>query len=220
MKIVLLAATGRAGSTILSELIRRHYNVVAVARNIEKLPKDLPKNVTVIQDDLSNEKKLVDIIQGSDVVISAFGPPSSDPRFTTDTTYTDQLVHVTKRIVNAVQANKNSRLIVVGGAGSLEFSPGVTVLDSGKWPKPYIPIAQSHVKIFGLLKKSDINWTYVSPPISIVPGERTGVFKVGKDELIRDQQGKSHISFEDYAIALVDEIDHPKYEKARFTVGY
>lgn len=220
MKIVLLAATGRAGSAILSELIRRDDTIVAVARNIEKLPKNLPKNVTIIQDDLNDEKKLTNIIHGSDVVISAFGPSSNDPRHTTDIAYTDQLVHITEKIVNAVQANKTSRLIVVGGAGSLEFSPGVTVLDSGKWPKPYIPIAKSHVKTFNLLKKSDINWTYFSPPFSILPGERTGIFRIGKDALIRDQQGKSHISFEDYAIALVDEIDHPKYERARFTVGY
>lgn len=112
------------------------------------------------------------------------------------------------------------RLIIVGGAGSLEFSPGVTVLDSGYWPEPYIPIATSHMKAFAALRASDINWTYFSPSMLIEPGERTGKCRLGGDSLVKDEQGKNRISFEDYAVALVNELEKPAHEWSHFTVGY
>lgn len=220
MNITLLAATGRAGSAILNELISRGHHVTAVARNLDKLPSPLPDIVKSVCDDLNDTKRITEIIRGSDAVISAFGPSSQDPRYTTDITYTDQLVTVTERIISAVRETQIPRFIMVGGAGSLEFSPGITVLDSGYWPEPYVPIAKSHVKAFSLLRDSKLNWTYFSPPMSITSGQRTGKFRVGDDSLIKDEQGKSHISFEDYAVALVDELENPKHERARFTVGY
>lgn len=220
MKIALLAATGRAGSTALAELISRGHEVIAVARNLDKLPKDLPATVTPVQDDLTDADRLAGIVAGVDAVVSAFGPSSSDPRYTTDQDYTDQLVGVTERAIAAVKKAGVPRLIVVGGAGSLYFSPGVTVLDSGYWPQPYVAIAKSHVKAFAALRASGINWTYFSPPMSITPGERTGKFRLGGDDIVKDAEGKNRISFEDYAIALVDELEKPAHERARFTVGY
>jgi putative NADH-flavin reductase len=220
MNIVLLAATGRAGSTILKELIDRGHHVTAVARNLAKLPEQLPETVTRVRDDLSNVDRIAEIISGADAVVSAYGPASSDPRYTTDITFTDQLVSVTERLIAAVRKAGVSRLVVVGGAGSLEFSPGVKVLDSGFWPAAYVPIATSHMKAFAALKASDINWTYFSPPMLIQPGERTGKFRLGGDDLIRDNQGNSRVSFEDYAIALVDELESPSHERTRFTIGY
>lgn len=220
MKIALLAATGRAGSTALAELISRGHEVIAVARNLDKLPKDLPATVTPVQDDLTDADRLAGIVAGVDAVVSAFGPSSSDPRYTTDQDYTDQLVGVTERAIAAVKKAGVPRLIVVGGAGSLYFSPGVTVLDSGYWPEPYVAIAKSHVKAFAALRASDINWTYFSPPMSITPGERTGKFRLGGDDIVKDAEGKNRISFEDYAIALVDELEKPAHERARFTIGY
>ena len=220
MKVVLLAATGRAGRTILNELIRRGHQVTAVARNLEKLPEQLPETVKRVRDDLSDEGRIAEIIKGADAVVSAYGPTSSDPRYTSDITYTDQLVSVTERLIAAVRKAGVPRLIVVGGAGSLEFSPGVTVLNSGHWPKQYVPIATSHTKAFAALRASDINWTYFSPPVLIQLGERTGKFRLGGDSLIKDEQGKSHVSFEDYAVALVDELEKPAHERSRFTIGY
>ena len=220
MNIVLLAATGRAGSVILNELVSRGHNIIAVARNLEKLPHNLPNNVKAEKDDLNSVERLREIIKGADAVVSAFGPSSSDPRYVTDITYTDQLVDVTKRVIAAVNGNGHSRLIVVGGVGSLEFSPGVTVLNSGYWPEAYVPIATSHTKAFAALKDSDINWTYFSPPMQIQPGARTGKFRLGGEQLIKDKQGNSKISFEDYAVALVDELENPKHERSRFTIGY
>ena len=160
------------------------------------------------------------IIVGADAVVSAFGPPKDDPRFFSDVNYTDQLASVTERLIAAVRRAGVPRLIVVGGCGSLEFSPGVTVLKSGRWPEKLIPIATSHIKAFAALRASDINWTYFSPPMMIEPGVRTGKFRLGGDRLIVDGQGKSWVSFEDYAVALVDELEKPAHERSRFTIGY
>lgn len=220
MNVVLYSATGRAGSCILNELISRGHQVTAVVRNLDKLPEQLPNTVKRAWDDMSNVDRIAEIIAGADAVVSAYGPPSSDPRYTSDMTYTDQLVSVTERLIAAVRKAGAPRLIVVGGAGSLLLSPGVTVLDSGYWPKPYVPIATSHMKAFAALKASDINWTYFSPPMLIQPGERTGKFRIGGDDLIKDEQGNSSVSFEDYAVALVDELEKPAHERSRFTIGY
>lgn len=220
MNIVLLAATGRAGRTILNELVSRGHHVTAVVRNLEKLPENLPDTVRPVRDDLSSVERLREIVAGADAVVSAYGPTSSDPRYTTDISYTDQLVDVTARIIQAVDEAGAGRLVVVGGCGSLDFSPGVTVLASGHWPAPYVSIATSHTKALAALRASSINWTYFSPPMSITLGERTGKFRLGGDDLIKDAEGKSRVSFEDYAVALVDELEKPAHERARFTIGY
>jgi len=216
VKVVVLAATGQAGKTVISELLSRGHEVVAVARSPEKLPSSIPS----VRDDLSNADRLADIIKDADVVISAYGPSKDDPRYFFDVNYTDQLLDVTERVVEAVHKAKVSRLIVVGGAGSLWLSPGVTVLNSGHWPEQFVPIATSHVKTFEMLKKSDINWVYFSPPMMIAPGVRTAKFRLGGDHIIVDANGKNWISFEDYAVALVDEIEKPAHERGRFTIGY
>ena len=216
MNVVLYAATGRAGRSILNELISRGHQVTAVARNPDKLPETVKR----VRDDLSSVDRIAEIIAGADAVVSAFGPPRDDPRFFSDLNYTDELVSVTERLIAAVRKVGVPRLIVVGGAGSLEFSPGVTVLKSGHWPAQLVPIATSHMKAFAALRASDINWTYFSPPILIEPGVRTGKFRLGGDSLITDEQGKSRVSFEDYAVALVDELEKPVHERSRFTIGY
>ena len=208
MNVVLYGATGKSGSRILTELLARGHNVTSVARN----PVGLPANVKSVKDDLSDVNKTAAIIFGADAVVSAYAPPPDD---------TDQLLGVTERQIEAVRkAGKNIRLIVVGGAGSLEVAPGVTILQSGHLPAEWIPIAASHEKALRLFEKSDINWTYFSPAGFFEPGERTGNFRLGGNKLIADAQGNSRISMEDYAIALVDELEKPAHERARFTIGY
>ncbi|ACI53780.1 NAD-dependent epimerase/dehydratase [Rhizobium leguminosarum bv. trifolii WSM2304] len=216
MKVVVLAATGQAGRTVLSELISRSHQVTAVARNPDKLPNSIDR----VRDDLSSVDRIAEIIAGADAVVSAFGPPKDNPRFFSDVTYTDQLAGVAERLIAAVRKAGVPRLVVVGGAGSLEFAPGVTVLKSGHWPEALEPIAISHMKAFAALRASDINWTYFSPPMLIDPGVRTGKFRLGGDSVIFDEQGRSWVSFEDYAVALVDELENPGHERARFTIGY
>jgi putative NADH-flavin reductase len=207
MKVILYGASGNAGSRILRELQSRGHDVTAVVRNPEKLP----AGIKSVRDDLSNVDRIAEIISGADAVVSAYMPPPDD---------TDQLVAATGRIVNAVRQAGNPRLIVVGGAASLEVAPGVTLLSSGHLPAPWIPIATSHARTLDLLKSTDIPWTYFSPAGFFEPGQRTGRFRLGKDQLITDANGQSRISFEDYAVALVDELEHPAHIRQRFTVGY
>lgn len=207
MNVVLYGATGKSGRRILSELISRGHSVTAVARN----PVDLPAGVKIQRDDLSNVDKTASIITGADAVVSAYGPPQDD---------TDELIGVTTRQIEAVRKAGKPRLIVVGGAGSLEVAPGVSLLKSGHLPEAWMPIATSHEKALKLLEASDINWTYFSPAAFFEPGERTGEFRLGKRNLVSDEKGNSRISLEDYAIALVDELEKPAHQRQQFTVGY
>ncbi|MHB9841902.1 NAD(P)-dependent oxidoreductase [Paraburkholderia terrae] len=216
MKVVVLAATGQVGRTVLSELISRGHRVTAVARNPDKLP----RSINSVRDDLSSADGIAEIIAGADAIVSAFGPSKDDTRYFSDVNYTDQLADVTERTIAAVRKARVPRLIMAGGCGSLWFSPGVTVLESGHWPERLAPIAASHIKAFAALRASDINWTYFSPPMRIDPGVRTGKFRLGGDHLLVDEQGRSWVSFEDYAVAVVDELEQPAHERARFTVGY
>jgi uncharacterized protein len=210
MRIVVYGATGNSGREIVKELLARGHEVVAVARNVAKVPAQ-PK-LTAKTDDLSSVDKIAETIAGADVVVSAYAPPPDS---------TDALIDVTKRQIEAVKkAGGKARLIVVGGAGLLEVSPGVTLIKSGYLPAEYLPIATSHEKALGVLRASDINWTYLSPGAFFVQGERTGKFRLGTKELVSDAKGESRISFQDYAIALVDEIEKPKHERALFSVGY
>jgi uncharacterized protein len=119
-----------------------------------------------------------------------------------------------------VKASGVPRFIYVGGAASLEIAPGVTLLDSGHLPEAYVPIATSHARALEEIRKSDINWTSFSPAAFFEPGRRTGTFRLGTDQLISNEEKESRISMEDYAIALVDELERPQHERARFTIGY
>lgn len=207
MKVVLYGASGNAGSRILSELQSRGHQVTAAVRNPDKLP----AGTKSVRDDLSNIDRIAEIITGSDAVVSAYMPPPDN---------TDELVAVTGRLVEAVRKTGSPRLIVVGGAASLEIAPGLTLLASGHVPAAWLPIATSHAKTLDLLKASDVPWTYFSPAGFFEPGQRTGKFRLGKDRLIANDKGDSRISFEDYAIALVDELEHPANIRQRFTIGY
>ena len=183
--------------------------VVAAARKPEKVQK--LKDVTAVQDDLSNSAKITSIVKGADAVVSAYGPPADD---------TTQIISAMDRLVKGILEAGGPRLIVVGGAGSLFVAPGITLRESGHLPKEWIPIVDAHIQVLRNLKQSSIDWTYFSPAGYFEPGERTGKFRLGKDDLITDAQGNSRISFADYAIALVDELENPQHRRERFTIGY
>ena len=209
MKVALYGSTGKAGSRILKELVSRGHRVTAIARNPAKL--EGVAGITTKKDDLSDVNRTAEAIRGVDAVISAYAPPQDN---------TDEIVEVTQRQVEAVKRAGNPRLLVVGGAGGLNVAPGVTLLDSGYLPDAYKPIATSHVRAFNVLKTSDIDWTYLAPAAYFEPGERTGKFRLGNDELIANEKQESRISMEDYAIALVNELEKPEHRKQRFSVGY
>jgi putative NADH-flavin reductase len=210
MNVVVYGATGNSGSEIVKELLRRGHKVTGVARKVDSL-KDQP-GVTAKTDDLSSADRIAEVIKGADVVVSAYQPPADN---------TDALIDVTRREIEAVKKAGVPRLIMVGGAGQLEVAPGVTLIKSGYLPAEYMPIALSHEKAAQVLKSSTgINWTYIAPAAYFVPGERTGKYRTGTNNLVSDDKGESRISFADYAIALVDEIEKPKHERALFSVGY
>jgi putative NADH-flavin reductase len=209
MNVVVYGATGQSGSEIVKELLSRGHRVTGVARHIDRLKE--VAGITAKADDLSKVDGIVATIQGSDAVVSAYAPPQDN---------TDALIDVTKRQIEAVKKAGGSRLLVVGGAGLLEVAPGVTLIQSGHLPAQYMGIAMSHEKALGVLRASDINWTYLSPAAYFIPGERTGKFRLGTKELVSDANGESKISFADYAIAMVNEIEKPAHERASFSVGY
>jgi uncharacterized protein len=210
MKVALYGATGKAGSRILKELVSRGHRVIAIVRDPAKLPQPGP-GVTVKQDDLSDPTKIAAAVDGAEAVISAYGPPQDD---------VDAIVGVTQRQVEALNQGGKARLIVVGGAGGLNVAPGVRLVDSSYFPEAFRPIATAHIKAMNVLKASPIDWTYLAPAAYFEPGERTGKFRLGQDELIANAQQESRISMEDYAIALVDELEEPKHRRQRFSVGY
>lgn len=209
MNVALYGATGVAGSRILKELLSRGHRVTAIARGASKLQRE--SGVVVKQDDLSDPKKIAATIEGVDVVVSAYAPPKDD---------VEAIVGVTSRQVQALAGKKGVRLIVVGGAGGLNVAPGLPLVDSQFLPDDFRPIARAHVNAYNVLKASTIDWTYLAPAAFFEPGERTGKFRLGKDELIADAKQESRISMEDYAVALVDEIEKPQHHAERFSVGY
>jgi putative NADH-flavin reductase len=209
MRVILYGATGKTGSIILKELVDRGHTVMAVARTPAKVRK--LQNVDVIQGDLGDPAKVAGIVKGADAVVSAYGPPPDK---------TTEIIGATDCLVQGIERVGGPRLIVVGGAGSLFVAPGVTLRESGHLPKEWIPIVDAHIQVLKNLRQSGINWTYFSPAAFFEPGERTGKFRLGKDDLISGAQGDSRISFEDYAIALVDELENPQHERQRFTIGY
>jgi uncharacterized protein len=209
MNVVVYGATGNSGKEIVKELLSRGHTVTGVARNVSSLK--AAKGLTVKTDDLSKVDAIAAVTKGADAVVSAYAPPPDN---------VDALIGVTEREIAAVKKTGAKRLLVVGGAGLLEVAPGVTLIKSGHLPAEYLPIATAHEKALGVLRASDINWTYLSPGAYFVPGERTGKFRLGTKELISDAKGESKISFADYAIALVDEIEKPAHERGSFSVGY
>lgn len=204
--IVLIGATGYVGSRLLDEALRRGHAVTAIVRNTAKLPRNprlTPKQADVLKDDLAA------IIAGHNAVISAYNPslPAGE--------------RGVSAIIEAVKRAKVPRLLVVGGAGSLEIAPGKRLLDSAEFPAQYRRGALATAAVLDVLRaEADLQWTYLSPAAELVPGERTGRFRVGGDGLLRDERGRSRISLEDYAVAMLDELEQPAHTGRRFTVAY
>ncbi|MBZ9726396.1 NAD(P)-dependent oxidoreductase [Mesorhizobium sp. CO1-1-11] len=200
--VALIGASGAVGSRILKELSDRGHTVTGIARSPEKIAA-LP-GVTAKKGDVFDKEGLAKLIRDHDAVISAVHFVDSDP----DT------------LIAAVRASGVKRYLVVGGAGSLEVAPGKRLVDTAEFPAIYKAEAQKGADFLDKLKTvSDLDWTFLSPSAMFVPGERTGKFRVGKDTLLASDKGSS-ISFEDYAIAMIDEIEKPTHVRQRFTVGY
>ena len=203
MKIALIGVTGNVGSRLLAELLRRGHEITGIARHAERLPSQ--PRVTFKNADANDADSLAKIIIGHDAVIST-------ARFT---------LLKPQPLLEAMKAADVSRLLVVGGAGSLEVAPGVQLIDTPDFPPAYKPEAQAGRDFLNVLREEgELDWTFLSPSAIFVPGERTGKFRLGTNQLLIGEGGESRISMEDYAIALVDELETPQHLQQRFTVGY
>jgi putative NADH-flavin reductase len=203
MKIALLGVTGNVGTRLLDELLHRGHAVTGIARNPDKV---LPRVGLILKrGDVKNEAQMVQLLSGHDAIIHAVKFQSTDAH----------------KVIGATKKAGVKRLLVVGGAGSLEVAPGVQLVDTPDFPRSYKTEALAGRDFLRILRNErELDWTFLSPSAVFAPGERTGKFRLGGDQLLVDQNGESRISMEDFAIALINELENPRHSHRRFTVGY
>lgn len=202
-KLALIGASGNVGSKILAEALSRGHEVTGIVRTPEKLPQH--PQLTAKRGDVFDAEGLARLLAGHDAVISSVHYSDSDPAL----------------LLQAVKASGVGRYLVVGGAGSLEVAPGVALVDTPEFPALYKAEASKGRDYLTLLRgETGLDWTFLSPSAVIAPGERTGTFRLGGDQLLVGADGQSRISQEDYAVALIDELETPAHSRKRFTVGY
>ena len=203
MKIAIIGATGNVGTRIVDEALRRGHAVTAIARDPSKLGERA--GLTPVAADANVPGALAPLLAGHDAIVSSLRFSGSQPDL----------------LIDAVRRSGVKRYLVVGGAGSLEVAPGLQVLDTPDFPEQYKATAEGARQALQLLKQEkELDWTMLSPSAIIAPGQRTGKFRLGTDQLLIDQNGQSHISVEDYAAAMIDELERPAHSRQRFTAGY
>lgn len=216
MSIVIFGASGNIGSSLRKEALSRGHRVTAATRSTQLEP---APNLTTLSADISNADDVARIVAGHDAVISAYSPGLRNYSAEDAAELIDK-AH--EALFAGVKRANVKRLILVGGVGSLEASPGVDVVDSDFYPADHKAYTLRNREILRSLKRGehDLDWTYVSPPLTIKPGTRTGRFRLGNDQLLRDAEGDSRISEADFAIAILDELDQGQFIRKRFTAAY
>ena len=213
--VVLIGASGFVGTAILNELLDRGNKVTAIVRNPEKIAIS-NCDLSVVKADVSDVETIAATCKGKDVVISAYNPGWTNPDIYEETLKNYPL------ILKAVKQAGIKRLLCVGGAGTLFCAPGLRVVDSGVIPAEIMGGVKSLGEFYlnTLCNEKEIDWVFFSPAGTLEPGQRTEKFRLGKDDLIVDKNGNSHISVEDYAVAMVDEMEQENHHRERFTIGY
>jgi len=218
MKIALIGASGFIGGNILREALSRGHEVTAIVRHPEKL--EAQEGMTAVKCDVFDGPALTEAIRGHDVVISAF---KAGGDWTTSQAF-DNYVNAFRAQIEAVKAAGNIRFLVVGGAASLKLEDGTEFLDSPLFPPQFLPNKHGILglrEVFYMLKKEEsFDWAFFSPAVIIYDGERTGTFRWGTDRYFTDEKGESRISAQDYAVAMIDEVENPRHHQTRFTVAY
>lgn len=210
MKILLLGATGHVGSRVLDEALDRGHEVTGVARHIDSLsPQD---NLNVVQADASDTDTVTQLANGHDAIAVAISNRGKGG--------TETYLKVIRATLDAAQRSDADRVLIVGGAGSLKVSPDTELVDTPDFPEEWKDEALAGREARDIAQKSDANWTFLSPPALLEPGERTGNYRVGGRYLLIDDEGNSQISMEDFAVALVDELENADHEREQFTVAY
>jgi len=213
MRIAVIGASGQIGAFIRDEALARGHQVTAIVRHPEKIPVQNPR-LHVVEADILKDK-VDELVKGHDAVISAYNPGWKNPDM-----YNEQIEGY-KRIISGVKESGIKRLLVVGGAGSLEVAPGVQVLDTTSFSEQVKKgVLATREVLYMLREEKELEWTFLSPPTSIKPGERTGHYRVGKDQLLKNKEGESKISTPDYAVAMLDELENRQHIRERFTVAY
>lgn len=213
MHIVLFGASGTIGQRIAREAIMRGHRITAVVRHPEALA-PLPVGMDAAQGDVTDAASVARVARGADVVVSAVAPRDDQSM--------SMLSSAAHALIDGTRAAGVKRLVVVGGAGSLQTPEGGRVMDRASFPASWKPIAQAHADALDVYRHeaNGLEWTYLSPADVIQPGQRTGQYRVGGETLVVDTGGHSRISAEDYAVALVDELEHPAHVAKRITVAY
>ena len=212
MKILLIGATGAIGARILNEAVARGHDVTAVARHPQSLvPRE---HVWVVPADAKDVQNLARLAAGHDAVVSSLSPRAEGG--------SEQYLAAIRAVLAAVKQANVPYVLFVGGASSLEVAPGRRLLDTLLERVPRERLAEPIVvaEARDLVAASDVNWTFLSPPGSIFPGERTGRFRLGGMQPVTDAQGQGRISMEDFAVAVVDELEHPQHVRRQFNAGY
>ena len=201
MKIALIGATGNVGQRVTAEALSRGHEVIAIARDVSRL--EAQAGVTAVQADLKDKAAIRQAIEGADAVVLSVKFQELD----------------VEALLDALKGAK--RLLIVGGAASLYVAPGLQLIDTEGFPD-FIKVEAepARLALARIQRETALDWTFLSPSVFFGPGERTGNFRLGKDDLLTAADGKSHISYEDYAVALLDEIERPAHSRQRFTVGY
>lgn len=215
---ILIGASGFVGSAILEEALNRGHKVTALVRNPEKIQVK-NENLTVLAVDATDVEALSKVVAGKDAVISAYNPGWGNPRLY------EEILENYPKIIEGVKKAGVQRLLVVGGAGVLYVQPGVRLMDSGTLPAELMPAVRGEGELFlnVLSKDNDIDWAYFAPPANLGnmgKGIRTGKYRLGTDTLLVDEKGDSFISVEDYAVAMIDELEQEAHHKALFTAAY
>lgn len=211
MNIALIGASGFVGSALLNEALARGHTVTAIVSNPAKLAPQA--GLRVAKADVLDTSTLAGALAGHDAVISAFSGHAQSDVY-------GYYMNGVRSIIAAMKQAGTPRLLMVGGAGSLYVAPGVQLVDTPEFPAQWKATAQGARDALLLLGEQTFNWTMLSPSASLEPGTRTGVFRLGMNQLLSDASGRSHISVQDYAVAMIDELERPRHVRQRFTVGY
>lgn len=196
------------GSRILDELVSREHKVTAVVRHPSRITRS---DVAVRAGDVLDSSGVVETSKGADAVISAYAPPEDA---------TQQLADATRSLLSALEQAGVRRFLMVGGAGNLEVAPGVPIVDTPHFPPQWISHGLAHKEALSVLRQADLDWTSLSPAAIIQPGERTGKFRLSGSAFMTDNEGQSSVSAEDFAIALVDELEQRRHLRQVLGVVY
>lgn len=217
MKVAIIGATGFVGTALLNELTSRGHEVIAIARRPEKISIKSPL-IHPVSANAFDPQQVAKAVKGADAVVSAYNPGWTNPRIY------EEFLEGSRAIQAGVKQSGVKRLIVIGGAGSLEIKPGVQLIDTPQFPAEYKPGASGARDYLNEIKKEkDLDWTFFSPAILMNhdhSGVRRGHYRLGLDNPVFDAEGKSVLSVEDLALVIVDELEHPKHIRQRFTAAY